>query len=31
MTYKNENDMSDYNVVNVGKNDYKIQNGIMYI
>lgn len=31
MTYKNENDMSNYNVVNVGKNDYKIQNGIMYI
>ena len=31
MTYKNENDMSDYNIVNVGENDYKIQNGIMYI
>jgi len=31
MTYKNENDLSDYNVVSVGKNDYKIQNGIMYI
>ena len=31
MTYKNENDLSNYNVVSVGKNDYKIQNGIMYI
>lgn len=31
MTYKNENDMSDYNVVSVRENDYKIQNGIMYI
>lgn len=31
MTYKNENDLSDYNVVSVGKNDYKIKNGIMYI
>ena len=31
ITYKNENDMNNYNVVNVGENDYKIQNGIMYI
>ena len=31
MTYKNENDLSNYNLVSVGKNDYKIQNGIMYI
>ena len=31
MTYKNEKDLSNYNVVNVGKNDYKIQNGILYI
>lgn len=31
MTYKNENDLSNYNVVSVGKKDYKIQNGIMYI
>ena len=31
MTYKNEKDLSDYNIVNVGKNEYKIQNGIMYI
>lgn len=30
-TYKNENDLSDYNVVNVEKNDYKIRDGIMYI
>ena len=31
MTYKDEKDLSNYNVVNVGKNDYKIQNGILYI
>ena len=31
MTYKNEKDLSNYNVVSVGKNDYKIQNGILYI
>lgn len=31
MTYKNENDLSNYNVVSVAKNDYKIENGIMYI
>lgn len=30
-TYKPADNMSNYNVVNVGKNDYKIQNGIMYI
>lgn len=31
MTYKNASNLSSYNVVNVGKNEYKIQNGIMYI
>ena len=31
MTYKNEKDLSNYNVVSVGKNNYKIQNGILYI
>ena len=31
MTYKNANDLSNYNVVSVAKNDFKIQNGILYI
>ena len=31
MTYKNEDDMSNYNVVYVPKNEYKIQNGILYL
>lgn len=31
MTYKDSNDMSNYNLVSVGKNEYKIQDGIMYI
>lgn len=31
MTYKNENDLSNYHVVSVGKEEFKIQNGIMYI
>lgn len=30
-TYKNANDLSNYNVVSVAANDYKIQNGILYI
>lgn len=31
MTYKNASDLSDYNVVSVGKNDFKIKNGILYV
>ena len=31
MTYKNANDLSNYNVVSVAKNDFKIQNGILYV
>ena len=30
MTYKDANDLSDYNVVSVGKNEFKIKNGILY-
>ena len=30
-TYKNANDLSNYNVVSVAANDYKIKNGILYI
>lgn len=31
MTYKNANDLGNYNVVSVAKNDFKIQNGILYV
>lgn len=31
MTYKNANDLCNYNVVSVAKNDFKIQNGILYV
>ena len=31
MTYKDENDLSNYSVLSVAKDSYKIQNGIMYI
>lgn len=30
-TYKDKDDMSNYNIVSIGKNDYKIKNGILYI
>lgn len=30
-TYKNDSDLTNYKLVNVNANDYKIQNGILYI
>ena len=31
MTYKDEKDLGNYNIVSVAKDSYKIQDGIMYI
>lgn len=31
VTYKNADNLSNYSVVSVGKNDFKIQNGILYV